>query len=222
MQRSEIRGADNVSLGPTSLPMSASPPPHEIVAATKSWLEKAVIGLDLCPFAKAVHLKGQIRYVVSEAATPQALLTDLVAELAALSAADPAEVETTLLIHPRTLAEFLDYNDFLGVADAAVTDLGLAGAIQIASFHPRYRFAGTAPDDIENYTNRSPYPILQLLREASVERGLASFPDPARIYEKNIATLRRLGRAGWERLGLIAPPDAPAPGTIPRRPLRRS
>jgi hypothetical protein len=174
--------------------------PDDIIAATKAWLEKAVIGLDLCPFARAVHLRDQIRYVVSDAETPEVLLADLLRELQALAAADPEEVETTLLIHPRTLTDFLDYNDFLDVADAAVAELGLTGEIQVASFHPRYRFAGTGPDDIENYTNRSPYPMLHLLREASVERAVEAFPDASRIFENNIETLRRLGAEGWRRL----------------------
>ena len=178
------------------------PSPEEIIAETKAWLEKAVIGLDLCPFARAVHLRNQIRYVVSEAETPEDLLADLIGELQALAAADPEAIDTTLLIHPRVLGDFLDYNDFLGVAEAAVEDLGLTGILQVASFHPRYQFAGTEPDDIENYTNRSPYPILHLLREESVERAVDAFPDTARIYEKNIETLRRLGREGWDRLGL--------------------
>jgi hypothetical protein len=173
-----------------------------IVAATRQWLEKAVIGLNLCPFARAVYVREQIRYVVSGAETPEALLSELLGELQALAAADPERIETTLLIHPRTLADFLDYNDFLGVADAVVEELGLTGILQIASFHPRYQFAGTGPDDVENYTNRSPYPMLHLLRESSVERAVAAFPDAAGIYEKNIATLRRLGLQGWRRLGL--------------------
>ncbi|HKV06717.1 MAG TPA: DUF1415 domain-containing protein [Thermoanaerobaculia bacterium] len=174
--------------------------PEEIVAATKSWLEKAVIGLDLCPFARAVHVRNQIRYVVSEAETPEELLADLFRELQALAAADPEEVDTTLLIHPRVLEDFLDYNDFLGVAEAAVEELGLSGVLQVASFHPRYQFAGTEPDDVENYTNRSPYPILHLLREESVERAVEAFPETERIYEKNIETMRRLGHEGWNRL----------------------
>ncbi len=161
-----------------------------------------MIGLDLCPFARAVHARGQIRWVVSGAATPEELLAELLGELRTLAGADPAALDTTLLIHPAVLGDFLDYNDFLGVADAALADLGLAGTLQIASFHPRYQFAGTAPDDVENCTNRSPYPILQLLREASVERAVAALPDAAAIYEKNIATLRRLGTAGWRRLGI--------------------
>jgi len=179
---------------------------EEIIAATKGWLEKAIIGLNLCPFARAVYVRDQIRYVVSEAETPEALLADLLVELQGLAAADPGKIDTTLIIHPRVLGDFLDYNDFLGVADAAVADLGLEGVIQIASFHPEYQFAGSAPDDIENYTNRSPYPMLHLLREASVERAVAAFPDASEIYERNMATMRRLGHEGWRRLSA-----APAP-----------
>jgi hypothetical protein len=177
-------------------------PPDQIIAATRHWVATAVVGLELCPFAKAVHLQDLIRYAVSSAETPEELLADLLDELRTLAEADPAEIETTLLIHPEVLADFLDYNDFLDVADAALEDLDLTGVIQIASFHPEYQFAGTAPDDIENYTNRSPYPMLQLLRESSVERAVTAFPDIARIFEKNIETLRRLGLDGWKRLGL--------------------
>jgi hypothetical protein len=198
----EPYGKDYLALS-YSRRMKGSPPAAEtVVAATREWLEKAVIGLNLCPFARAPHVQGRIRYVVSEAETPEELLVGLLAELQALSAAVPEETETTLLIHPRVLQDFLDYNDFLGVAEAAVADLGLEGTIQVASFHPRYQFAGTAPDGIENYTNRSPYPILHLLREASVERAVETFPDASRIYEKNIETMRRLGLEGWRRLGL--------------------
>jgi hypothetical protein len=182
-------------------------PADEVVAATRAWLEKAVIGLNLCPFAEAVHVGNQIRYAVSDAQTPEALLADLARELQTLAAADPAEVETTLLIHPHVLDDFLGYNDFLDIADAAVEELGLTGTIQVASFHPRYRFADTEPDAIENYSNRSPYPMLHLLREESVERAVAAFPDAGRIPERNIETLRRIGHAGWRRLGLPAPPE---------------
>ncbi len=175
---------------------------EDILAATKQWLEKAVIGLNLCPFAKAVYIREQICYVVSEAETPEALLADLLDELRTLAAADPEEIDTTLVIHPQVLEDFLDYNDFLDVAEAAIVDLGLEGVIQIASFHPEYQFVDTEPDDIENYTNRSPYPILQLLRESSVERAVATFPDAAEIYERNIATMRHLGHEGWRRLAL--------------------
>jgi hypothetical protein len=175
---------------------------EEVLVATRHWLEKAVIGLDLCPFAKAVYVKNQIRYVVSRAESPDALLDDLRAELQALAAADAQETDTTLLIHPHVLEDFLEYNEFLGIADAALAELDLEGVLQIASFHPRYRFAGSDPDDIANSTNRSPYPMLHLLREASVDRAVAAFPEAAEIYERNIVTLRRLGREGWRRLGL--------------------
>ena len=134
----------------------------DIISATQVWLEKAVIGLNLCPFAKAVHVKGQIRYVVSAATTPEALLEDLLNELRALQDADPEQIDTTLLIHPYVLNDFLDYNDFLDIADAAAAEPEFDDAFQIASFHPDYQFADTAPDDIENYTNRSPYPTLHL------------------------------------------------------------
>ena len=173
---------------------------QKILSATKDWLEKAVIGLNLCPFAKAVHVKNQIRYTVSEATTAEALLNDLVSELKLLIEADPLEVETALLIHPHVLNDFLDYNDFLDIADAALDELDLVGIIQIASFHPHYQFAGTDTDDIDNFTNRSPYPILHLLRETSIERAVEAFPDAAQIFEKNIATLRLIGQAGWNAL----------------------
>jgi uncharacterized protein len=173
----------------------------EIVAATRRWIEKAVIGLDLCPFAKAVYVREQIRYRVSGAETPEELLDDLLEELETLAKADPEAVDTALLIHPYVLGDFDDYNDFLEAADAAVAGLGLRGVLQVASFHPDYQFAGTQPDDVENCTNRSPYPMLHLLREASVERAVAAFPDPARIFEKNRETLRRLGHEGWRGLG---------------------
>lgn len=173
-----------------------------VIQDTRDWLEKAVIGLNLCPFAKPVHVAGRIRYAVSRAETPEALLADLLVELRILAAADPEKIETTLLIHPRVLADFLDYNDFLDVADAALEELDLVGEIQVASFHPRYQFEGTGPDDIENYTSRSPYPMLHLLRESSVDRAVAAFPETDRIPERNIETLRSLGSEGLRRLGL--------------------
>lgn len=174
--------------------------PEEIIADTQKWLEKAVIGLNLCPFAKAVHVKNQIRYVVSAATTPEALLADLIAELETLAECSAQKIETTLLIHPDTLTDFLDYNDFLDVADAAVEDRDLGGVLQVASFHPQYQFDGTQADDIDNYTNRSPYPTLHLLREESIEKAVAAYPQTDTIFEKNIETLRRLGHDGWVRL----------------------
>jgi hypothetical protein len=189
-------------------PMRTDQKPHavpdgEIVAATRIWLERAVIGLNLCPFAKAVHLKHRIRYAVSAARTPDELLYDLVAELRILHASDPIEIDTTLLLHPQVLGDFLDYNDFLDLADAAVAVEGLEGEIQIASFHPQYQFDGTSPETIENYSNRSPYPTLHLLREASIARAVAAFPDASLIFERNIETLRRLGHEGWRRLWVV-------------------
>jgi uncharacterized protein len=170
------------------------------IAATQHWLEQAVIGLNLCPFARAVHVKQQIRWVESSARDTQALLDDLVLELQFLEAADPEKVDTTLLIHPRVLNDFLAYNDFLDVADAAIEELGYAGVLQVASFHPDYRFEGTAADDPGNFSNRSPHPTLHLLREDSIARAVAACPDAAGIYERNVETLHRLGADGWRRL----------------------
>jgi uncharacterized protein len=180
--------------------MEPNPAPEACIAATREWLERAVIGLNLCPFAKAPHAKGQVRYVVSDATRAEDLLADLLAELQRIADADPQDIETTLLIHPHVLGDFLDYNDFLEIADAAVSELDLDGELQVASFHPDYRFADTEPDDIGNYSNRAPYPTLHLLREASVDRAVAAFPDAAHIFERNVATLRQLGHAGWRAL----------------------
>ncbi|NRO98383.1 DUF1415 family protein [Paraburkholderia sp. NMBU_R16] len=170
-----------------------------VVAATQHWLVRAVIGLNLCPFAKAVHAKGQIRYVVSDARDMEGALTELEAELKWLAEADPAQVDTTLLILPHALGAFLEFNDCVFFAERLVDQLGLQGMLQIASFHPDYRFEGSEPEDIENYTNRAPYPILHLLREASVTRAVDAFPDAADVYERNIETMRRLGHECWRR-----------------------
>ncbi len=180
--------------------MGVIPSPVDPMDATKQWLERAVIGLNLCPFAKAVHVKGQIRYVVSDASTPEALADDLVRELEFLAEANAEQIDTTLLIHPRVLQDFLDFNDFLDVADGVVEELELDGILQVASFHPQFQFENTEPDDITNYTNRSPYPTLHLLREDSIERAVAAFPDELEIAETNIATLEKLGHAGWNAL----------------------
>lgn len=170
------------------------------LAETRAWVERAVIGLNLCPFARAVQAKQQVRYVLSEAGDEDGLLAELVDEMEALVAVDPARVETTLLVHPQLLGDFLDYNDFLDVVDAALDSLGHAGVLQVASFHPQYQFAGTGPDDVTNATNRSPYPMLQLLRESSIERAVAAFPDTAEIYRANLRTLEALGADGWAAL----------------------
>ena len=172
----------------------------DVIAAMREWIEKAVIGLNLCPFAKAVYVKNQVRYVVSHAAHLDGLLEDLDRELDFLAAADPETIDTTLLIHPTLLPDFLDFNDFMQLAEAAVGEHGLDGVIQIASFHPAFQFEGTDPDDIGNYTNRAPFPTLHLLREASIERAVAAFPEAETIYERNIETLQKLGIEGWRAL----------------------
>ena len=180
------------------------------IAETRAWVGRAVIGLNLCPFARAPQVKGLVRYVLCEASEPEGLLACLVDELQLLAAAPAASVETTLLVHPQVLTDFADYNDFLGIVEATVEQLGLAGLIQVASFHPQYRFAGSPTDDPGHATNRSPYPTLHLLREASVERAIAAFPDAAAIFEANIETMRRLGADGWAALQRLCREDAAA------------
>lgn len=172
----------------------------DVIAATREWLEKAVIGLNLCPFAKAVYVKNQVRIVVSTARHLDGLLEDLDREMNTLATADPETIDTTLLIHPTLLPDFLDFNDFMQLAEAAVVDHGLEGVIQIASFHPAFQFEGTEPDDIGNYTNRAPYPTLHLLREASIARAVAAFPEAETVYARNIETLEALGLARWQAL----------------------
>lgn len=173
---------------------------EQVIAATSNWLQEAVIGLQLCPFAASPHLNNRVRYRVSAQRSSVGLLEELSQELQALRDADPLDCETTLLIHPQVLTDFLDYNDFLDECDTAVTELGFEGELQVAGFHPSYQFAGTRAQDIENYTNRSPYPMLHLLREASVAHAVASFPGIDDIGSRNIETLRRLGHEGWRRL----------------------
>ena len=171
-----------------------------IDADVRRWLERAVIGLNLCPFAKAVYVKRQVRIVVSDASTERALLEQLGEELALLRDTPAEVVDTTLLVHPQVLGDFLDYNDFLDDADGLVEAMDLDGVLQVASFHPDYRFADTAPDDAGNLTNRAPWPILHLLREDSIDRAVAAYPDPDGIIERNIATMRELGAEGFRRL----------------------
>lgn len=174
--------------------------PGEPIAATRLWLERAVIGLNLCPFAKAVTVKDQVRFVLSEATTPEDLLQTLGEEMARLRDTPAEVIDTTLIVHPWVLQDFLDYNDFLDDADALVEALDLDGDLQVASFHPQYQFAGTEPDDIGNYSNRAPYPTLHLLREDSVERAVDAYPEPDAIIDRNLRTLSELGHEGWSRL----------------------
>lgn len=180
----------------------------------RAWLERAVIGLNLCPFAKGVHVKGQIHYVVSQAHEPRELLQDLVAELKGLQACDPAARDTTLLIAPNCLADFLDFNDFLAEADETLLDLELDGILQIASFHPGFQFAGTRADDITNFTNRAPYPTLHLLREDSIDLAVQAFPEAESIFEQNMQTLEALGEQGWAALGVGRSVSAPDGQTL--------
>jgi len=179
------------------------PADDTVIALTQAWIADAVIGLNLCPFAKSVYVKQQIRYVVSHADNEADLAQQLLNELQHLQAADPELLDTTLLIHPRVLQDFYDYNNFLDVADQVLEDADLDGTIQIASFHPQYQFADALPDDIDNYTNRSPFPVLHLLRESSIDRAVAAYPEASAIFERNIATMRDLGLNGWNRLAFV-------------------
>jgi uncharacterized protein len=179
-----------------------SPEARTASAATEHWLKIAVIGLNLCPFAKAVQVKNQIRYVVSDATNIDALAEDLVAELELLAEANEEKIDTTLIVCPNVLTDFLDFNDFLDVADGIIEELELDGILQVAPFHPQFQFEDTEPDDITNYTNRSPFPTLHLLREDSVTRAVEAFPDELHIAQTNIETMKKLGHAGWKKLFL--------------------
>lgn len=172
-------------------------------ADMRHWLEAAVIGLNLCPFAKAVHVKRQVHYAVHLAADDDASLLDkLLAEANALAALPATERDTTLLMAPNTLADFLDFNDFTARAERRLARAGFEGTLQLASFHPRFQFAGTEADDIGNATNRAPYPTLHLLREESIDRAVEAFPDAEAIFERNIETLEALGADGWAALNV--------------------
>jgi hypothetical protein len=175
---------------------------EQSLSLTVRWLERAVIGLNLCPFAKSVHVKGQIHYRLSHAIQTQELLAVLKEELQALQATDPTVRDTTLLILPDCFPDFLDFNDFLQAADDVLYALELDGTLQIASFHPKFQFAGTSEDDITNYTNRAPFPVLHLIREDSIARAVEAFPEAEMIYEKNMRTLEELGHDGWKALDL--------------------
>lgn len=181
------------------------------------WLERAVIGLNLCPFAKGVHAKGQIHYVVSAATDAEALAQDLRRELADLAAA-PAEVrDTTLLMAPDCLQDFLEFNDFLGLAEDVLEELDLDGTLQIASFHPQFQFAGTDAGDVTNCTNRAPYPTLHLLREDSIDRAVQAYPEAEAIYERNMEVLEQLGMPGWQALDVGVSTAATTP-ELPKDP----
>ncbi|MBA2673626.1 DUF1415 domain-containing protein [Ramlibacter sp.] len=171
-----------------------------VVEATRRWLERAVIGLNLCPFAKAVVVKQQVHFAVSYARDVPGVLEDLGRELDALLACVPQQRDTTLLIVPHGFDDFLDFTALVQPAQRLLRKRRLEGVLQLAEFHPRYVFAGNEDDDPGNRTNRAPYPILHLLREDSIDRAVSAFPDPADIYEANVATLERLGAEGWAAL----------------------
>lgn len=175
-------------------------PGSTVVARTLAWVEHAVIGLNLCPFAKAVYVKQQVRFVLSDAELEDDLLEELAEELLRLRDTPAEEIDTTLLVHPRVLTDFLEYNDFLDRVDALIEALELDGVLQVASFHPQYQFADTDPDDPGNGTNRAPYPTLHLLREDSLDRAVAAYPDPDAIVQRNLETMERLGLDGLRRL----------------------
>jgi len=185
--------------------------PEFALAHTRAWVDRAVIGLNLCPFAKAVQVKGQVRYVFSDATDEQSLLDTLCSEMHYLAERDPEKTDTTLIVHPHVLTDFEDFNDFLDAADAAVEQLGYAGILQVATFHPQYQFADTDLDDPTNATNRSPYPTLHLLREESVDRAAAAFPDAESIFEVNMQTMADLGAEGVARLQARCEEDARTP-----------
>jgi len=179
-------------------------PEDVVIADTVRWLEKAVIGLNLCPFAKSVHVKGQIHYVVSQATDAEGVALDLHRELEALAESSPEKRDTTLLILPHALQDFLDFNDFIGLVDDLVDELDLCGILQVASFHPLFQFEGTDVDDVTNCTNRAPYPTLHLLREDSIDSAVEAFPEAEMIYERNMQVLEEMGIEGWLDLDLAA------------------
>jgi uncharacterized protein len=166
-----------------------------VVEVTRRWISSVVIGLNLCPFARRVFQADLIRFIVSEATNEEKLLEELGVELQNLAEASIAQTETTLLIHPNAFGNFLDFNDFLAIGDRLIAALGLRGIIQIASFHPEYQFEGTQPDDVENFTNRSPYPMLHLLREESISKVVGEADEHLEIPRRNIELLKSLGRA---------------------------
>jgi len=192
------------------MPPLPPPDPAHALAETRAWVERAVIGLNLCPFAKGVQVKGLVRYALTRATDAEGLRAALVEELRHLAATPADQVETTVLVAPWAMADFLAFNDFLAEADEAVAELGLEGEIQVASFHPDYQFADADADDITNATNRAPWPTLHLIREDSIDRAVAAVPEADAIYEVNIATLRRLGPEGWAALQAQCRADAEA------------
>ncbi len=166
---------------------------NNIIRKTRKWIEHFVIRLNLCPFAKKVYDEERIRYVVLKSKNIADLTKTLLDELFFLSKTDPERIETSFIIFPHLLEDFEAYNKYLIVTDEILLEMNLTGTIQIASFHPKYQFAGTAEDTPENYTNRSPYPMLHILREESIENALKNYPDPENIPKRNIEKMNELG-----------------------------
>lgn len=171
---------------------------QQIIQSVERWLESVVVGLNLCPFAGVPLARGAVRFAVTQADTVELLLHQLVAELELLD--KNPDIETTLLIHPQVLTDFHDYNQFLTLAENLLAGLDYEGVYQIASFHPQYQFAGTCVDDAENFSNRSPFPLLHLIREQSLESAIAAYPDPEQIPQRNIELLTGLGKARLEQM----------------------
>lgn len=171
--------------------MSTKLPDDEIVAAVKSWIDKVIIGLNFCPFAKKEIERNTVRYAIFPATQVNDALGHLLEELAILD--QQQAVQTTLLVFPLGFANFDDYLDMLELANSLISQGGYGGIYQLASFHPDYCFDGEDPNDPANYTNRSPYPIMHILRESSIEAVLKRYPDPESIPENNIAKARELG-----------------------------
>ncbi len=200
MKTSDHTALINAHPVPTLTPWENPAEASEILEKTREWLEKAVIGLNLCPFAKSVYVKKQVRYALTATNTADGLLAEIEAEFQRLIDSDPKQLDTTLLVHPKAMVDFLDYHFFLAEVDALIRRLDYEGVFQVASLHPDYEFTGSDPDDITNYTNRSPYPMLHLLRETSIDRAVAAYPDADAIYERNIETLQQMGHAGWNEI----------------------
>lgn len=173
--------------------MSTETLPSDVLTATRGWVERFVIGLNLCPFAGSVAAQGRVRYVMSASRDIDVLYQDLLAEMMFVLESDPQQVETSVLVHPYVLEDFERYLDFLEIVDEAIAAADLEGILQVASFHPDYVFDGVDEDDVSHYTNRSPYPMLHILREDSLSAAIDSHPDPEGIPERNVAKLREMG-----------------------------
>ena len=183
---------------------TTEPDDAQVADDTRRWLQRAVIGLNLCPFAKSVDVKGLVHYAVTRSVGFKDLLADLKSEFNALAAAEDTVRDTTLFIAPDGLQDFLEYNDFLAQANRLLAKMGFDGVFQLASLHPQYQFADAPADAITNFTNRSPYPTLHLIREASIDRAVKAFPHAEAIFETNMRTMERIGHDGWEALGVGA------------------